>query len=112
MEIRAMQHADDKKHLDSLLTDSRWIDDLVRRIVGHNQELGDIAQEVRLAALDQQQDVRQPRAWLARVIRNTKARFLRRRKRRRGAEKLAWRPLATPTPSEHSSTPHDVHRLV
>jgi RNA polymerase sigma-70 factor (ECF subfamily) len=82
--------------VEDLLAESSWLEGLARALVGDREEARELVQEVWVRTLEERPEgVRQPRAWLARVLRNTLG-MRRRAQGARGArERAAARPEAT-----------------
>ncbi len=82
--------------VESLLTDTDWVRDLARRLVGDLTQADDLSQDAWVAVLRARQTPRDPKAWLAGIVRNLNRRELRtqsarrtRERRRSGAEETA-----------------------
>lgn len=88
---------------EALLANASWMRALARGLLGDAHEADDVVQEAALAALrGAPAGGTEPRAWLARVVRNAAWRRLRTRARREAREQRAARPESQPPPQSET----------
>lgn len=84
-----------RSDLEELLAETRWVNALARRLVGHAANSEDLAQEAWVVALERPpRDVRAKRAWFARVLSNLASQRTRSSRARGERERNAARPEA------------------
>ncbi len=98
--------------LDTLLEHTNWVRALAAQLVRDPDDADDLAQETMLAALEADPvEIRSPRAWLSRVLRNVLWERVRRDERRTCREAAAIRPEEEPSSAELVERV-DAHRAV
>ena len=81
--------------IEELLAEARWLEGLARALVCEREEARELVQEVWLRTLEQPpRDVRRPRAWLGRVLRNVLGSRRRSESARASRERARERELA------------------
>jgi RNA polymerase sigma-70 factor (ECF subfamily) len=86
--------------LEELLAGSRWVRELARGLVRDTWSADDLAQDAWVAALSRPGPVRDPRAWIAGVVRHLARREARSGERRQRRESLAARAERVPSTDE------------
>lgn len=98
--------------LEALLSHTTWMRRLARALVGDGQRVDDAVQETWVAVLEHPRaDVRNPRAWLAGVLRNV-VRQMRRAESRRSAREERGAGRGTESPAEEIVERADLHQRV
>ena len=92
----AMKRTAMTARVEDLLAEVSWLEGLASALVGNREEARDLVQEVWVRTLEERPEgVRNPRAWLARVLRNTLGMHRRAGGTRTTRERAAARPEAT-----------------
>jgi RNA polymerase sigma factor (sigma-70 family) len=86
--------------LEELLAGARWVRGLARGLVRDAASADDVSQDAWVAALTRPAQAREPRAWLAGVVRHLSRREARSQERRRARELATARPERVPSAAE------------